>query len=38
VTALRPRLEHGQIIRHEDMARLGKIGGTASLDLNYPEL
>jgi predicted amidohydrolase YtcJ len=27
VTALRPRLEHAQIIRHSDMARLAKLGG-----------
>jgi predicted amidohydrolase YtcJ len=27
VTALRPRLEHAQIITHSDMARLAKLGG-----------
>ncbi|KAA1474330.1 hypothetical protein DENSPDRAFT_840908 [Dentipellis sp. KUC8613] len=31
VTASRPRLEHAQIIRHEDMARLGKLGIIASI-------
>lgn len=28
VAALRPRLEHAQIMREEDMKRVGKIGGT----------
>jgi predicted amidohydrolase YtcJ len=28
VTALRPRLEHAQIILPEDMERLGKLGGS----------
>jgi hypothetical protein len=27
VTALRPRLEHAQMMTKEDMARLGKLGG-----------
>ena len=27
VTALRPRLEHAQIITHSDMQRLAKLGG-----------
>lgn len=27
VTALRPRLEHAQILREEDMIRVGKLGG-----------
>ena len=27
VTALRPRLEHAQIITHSDMRRLAKLGG-----------
>lgn len=27
VTALRPRLEHAQIIRHADMTRLAEMGG-----------
>ena len=27
VTALRPRLEHAQIMRKQDMTRLGKLGG-----------
>ena len=27
VTALRPRLEHAQLMRNSDMARLGKLGG-----------
>lgn len=27
VTALRPRLEHAQIITHADMRRLAKLGG-----------
>ncbi|TFY79694.1 hypothetical protein EWM64_g4319 [Hericium alpestre] len=31
VTALRPRLEHAQIIRHVDMERLGKLGVIASI-------
>jgi len=31
VTALRPRLEHAQIMTPEDMARLGKLGVIASL-------
>ncbi|KAK1229178.1 hypothetical protein PQX77_007750 [Marasmius sp. AFHP31] len=31
VTALRPRLEHAQIITPEDMARLGKLGVIASV-------
>lgn len=35
VTALRPRLEHAQIMRKQDMTRLGKLGGksTGSIDL-----
>lgn len=28
VTALRPRLEHAQIMTKADMQRLGKLGGT----------
>jgi len=31
VTALRPRLEHAQIITHSDMARLAKLGVIASV-------
>lgn len=31
VTALRPRLEHAQIITKEDMLRLGKLGGSSFL-------
>ncbi|KZV76297.1 amidohydrolase 3 [Peniophora sp. CONT] len=31
VTALRPRLEHAQIIRHSDMTRLAKLGVIASV-------
>ncbi|KAI0036858.1 amidohydrolase family-domain-containing protein [Vararia minispora EC-137] len=31
VTSLRPRLEHAQIIRHEDMDRLAKLGVIASV-------
>lgn len=31
VTALRPRLEHAQIMTRKDMERLGKLGGMASL-------
>jgi len=31
VTALRPRLEHAQIITHSDMARLAKLGVIASI-------
>jgi len=31
VTALRPRLEHAQIMKKEDMARLGKLGVIASV-------
>jgi predicted amidohydrolase YtcJ len=27
VTALRPRLEHAQMMTKEDMVRLGKLGG-----------
>jgi hypothetical protein len=36
VTALRPRLEHAQIMRREDMTRLGKLGGesTGSIHLD----
>lgn len=30
VTALRPRLEHAQIMRKQDMARLGKLGGESA--------
>ena len=30
VTALRPRLEHAQIMRKNDMARLGKLGGESA--------
>ena len=30
VTALRPRLEHAQIMRSQDMARLGKLGGEST--------
>ena len=30
VTALRPRLEHAQIMRKRDMARLGKLGGKSA--------
>lgn len=31
VTALRPRIEHAQMVRHVDMARMGKIGGMSML-------
>ncbi|EIM82980.1 uncharacterized protein STEHIDRAFT_102473 [Stereum hirsutum FP-91666 SS1] len=31
VTALRPRIEHAQMVRHVDMARMGKIGVIASI-------
>lgn len=31
VTALRPRLEHAQILREEDMIRVGKLGGASAL-------
>jgi predicted amidohydrolase YtcJ len=30
VTALRPRLEHAQIMTKRDMARLGKLGGKST--------
>ena len=30
VTALRPRLEHAQILRKNDMARLGRLGGKSA--------
>jgi hypothetical protein len=36
VTALRPRLEHAQIIRHEDMTRLAKLGGKSLLHVLRP--
>lgn len=29
VTALRPRLEHAQILAQKDMARFGDLGGTS---------
>jgi len=31
VTALRPRLEHAQLMTTEDMARLGKLGGICTV-------
>jgi predicted amidohydrolase YtcJ len=31
VTMLRPRLEHAQILREEDMIRMGRLGGASSL-------
>ena len=30
VSALRPRLEHAQLLSQADMARFGKLGGTSS--------
>ena len=30
VTALRPRLEHAQLLSDSDMSRLGKLGGERS--------
>ena len=30
ITALRPRLEHAQIMTKRDMARLGKLGGKST--------
>lgn len=32
VSALRPRLEHAQILAQEDMARFGDLGGTSCLN------
>lgn len=37
VTALRPRLEHAQILAQKDIARFGDLGGT-SAPLPYPVL
>ena len=34
VTALRPRLEHAQIIRHSDMTRLAELGGMSPVCLS----
>ena len=31
VTALRPRLEHAQILREQDMIRVGRLGGASAL-------
>lgn len=31
VTALRPRLEHAQILKEEDMIRVGRLGGASAL-------
>lgn len=30
VSALRPRIEHAQMMTKEDMVRLGKLGGTCN--------
>ena len=34
VTALRPRLEHAQIMRKSDMTRLGKLGGKSAVHIH----
>jgi hypothetical protein len=31
VTALRPRLEHAQILKEQDIIRVGRLGGTSAL-------
>ncbi|KAI0320766.1 amidohydrolase family-domain-containing protein [Amylostereum chailletii] len=38
VTALRPRLEHAQIIRHVDMTRLAKLGVIASVQPTHAQV
>jgi predicted amidohydrolase YtcJ len=37
VTALRPRLEHAQIMTESDMSRLGRLGGNEHYDPSCPK-
>jgi predicted amidohydrolase YtcJ len=38
VTALRPRLEHAQLMTKADMQRLGSLGGNFLSRTGFPEL